>query len=121
MKPSKPKTPDAYIVAAPKQAQAKLKALRKAIRQAAPKAKEKLSYGMPYYHYLGRLAYFAAFKNHIGLYIPSPVVAEHKRELKGYVTATATVQFPMEKPIPVSLVKKLVKARMKKNEAMKKK
>ncbi len=121
MKPSKPKTPDAYIVAAPKQAQAKLKALRKAIRQAAPKAEEKLSYGMPYYHYLGRLAYFAAFKNHIGLYIPSPVVAEHKRELKGYVTATATVQFPMEKPIPVSLVKKLVKARMKKNEAMKKK
>ena len=121
MKNSKPKTVGSYIKAAAPEAQGKLRQLRQAISQAAPKAEEKLSYGMPYYHYLGRLAYFAAFKHHIGLYIPSPVVAEYKKELKGYVTAMATIRFPMEKPIPVALVKKLVKARMRNNEAKKKK
>ena len=121
MKNRKPKTEEAYIAAAPIHMGFKLRALPKAIRQAAPQAEEKISYRMPYYGYKGRLAYFAAFKKHIGLYIPSPVVAEHKRELKGYVTAMATVQFPIERPIPISLVKKLVKARVKKNEAKKKK
>ena len=121
MKNSKPKTVDNYIKAAAPEAQGKLRQLRQAIRQAVPKAVEKLSYGMPYYHYLGRLAYFAAFKNHVSLFVPTPVVAEHKKELKNYVIAAATIQFPMEKPIPVGLVKKLVKARLRKNEAKKNK
>ena len=72
---------------------------------------------MPYYGFKGRLAYFAAFKNHIGLYIPTPVVEEFKRELKAYETAKATVRFPIGKKLPVALIKKLIKARLKKNEA----
>ena len=121
MKKSKPQNVAAYIAATPVETRARLKALRKAIKQAAPKAEEKLSYQMPYYGYLGRLAYFAVWKKHIGLYIPPPAVAEHKRELKKYVTNRATVQFPHDKPLPIALIKKLVKSRVKWNEAKKKK
>ena len=97
----------------------KLQELRAAIREAAPAAVERISYRMPYYSYKGRLAYFAAFKNHTGLYVPTPVIKEHKSELKNYEAARATVRLPLKKKIPVTLIKKLVKARMKKNEARK--
>ena len=113
----KPKNVDAYITSAPKEVQRKLKELRAAIREAAPDAEERISYGMPYYGYKGRLAYFAAFKKHIGLYVPTPVIEEHKSELKGYEAANATVRFPLDKKLPVMLIRKLVKARMKKNVA----
>ena len=106
-----------YIASAPKEVQGKLRQLRGIIKSVAPKAEEKISYGMPYYGYKGRLVYFAYFKNHIGLYIPTPVIEEHKSELKAYETANATVRFPLDKKLPVALIRKLVKARMKKNEA----
>jgi uncharacterized protein YdhG (YjbR/CyaY superfamily) len=112
---------DAYIAGAPKEVRGKLKELRALIRKAAPDAEERISYGMPYYGYQGRLAYFGLFKNHIGLYVPTPVIEEHKSELKDYGTAKATVRFPIDKPLPLALIKKLVKARMKKNEEGKKK
>ncbi len=115
----KPRSVDAYIAAAPKEVQSKLKELRAVIRKAAPTAEERISYGMPYYGYKGRLAYFAAFKKHIGFYVPTPVIEEHNSELKDYETARATVRFPLDKKLPVVLIKKLVKARMKKNEAKK--
>ena len=115
----KPKTVDAYIAVAPTEVQDKLKELRAAIKEAAPRAVERISYGMPYYGYQGRLAYFRLAKTHIGLYIPPPIIAEHKRELKKYETAQATVRFPLDKKIPIALIKKLVKARVKKNEAKK--
>ncbi len=108
---------DSYIEAAPIEVQAKLMQLRKIIKASAPKADERISYGMPYYEYKGRLAYFSAFKKHIGLYIPPPVIDEHKKELKDYETAKGTVRFPIDKPYPIALVKKLIKARIKKNEA----
>jgi uncharacterized protein YdhG (YjbR/CyaY superfamily) len=117
----KPKDVDAYIAAAPREARAKLVQLRKIIKTTAPKAEESISYGMPYYGYNGRLAYFAAFKKHIGFYVPTPVIEEHKKELKNYETAKATVRFPIDRPLPVSLVKKLIKARMKKIENIRKK
>ncbi len=113
----KPKSVSAYIAATPKEVQAKLKQLRAAIREAVPVAEERISYGMPYYSYMGRLAYFAVFKNHIGLYIPTPVIEEHISELKEYETAKATVRFPLDKKLPVVLIKKLIRARVKKNEA----
>jgi uncharacterized protein YdhG (YjbR/CyaY superfamily) len=119
-KTSKPKDVDAYIAAAPKQVQGKLKEIRKAIKDAAPNALERISYGMPYYHYKGRLAYFSHWKEHIGLYIPTPIVAEHQDELKAYKTTKATIQFPLDKKLPIALVKKLVRARMKKSDAPKK-
>lgn len=113
---------DEYIRNAPKDLQSKLKELRAVIKKMAPYANEKLSYGMPYYGYKGRLAYFAYAKNHIGLYITPPVLEEHKKELEGYETATATVRFPLDEKLPIALIKKLVKARVKKNdEAQKRK
>jgi uncharacterized protein YdhG (YjbR/CyaY superfamily) len=103
---------DGYIAGAPRELRAKLREMRAVIRAAAPGSHEKISYRMPYYHYKGRLAYFAYFKHHIGLYIPTPVVAQHRSELKDYVTAAATVQFPHEKKLPRALIRKLVRARV---------
>ena len=115
-----PKDVDAYIARAPEEVQGKLKEIRSAIKKAAPTAVERISYGMPYYDYKGRLAYFAFAKAHIGLYIPTPVIDEHKNELADYETAKATVRFPLDKKIPVTLIKKLIKARIKKNNKRKK-
>ena len=110
------KTVDEYIKSAPKESQAKLREIRKIIRSAAPKAEEKISYGMPYYGYYGRLAYFRLGKNHLGLYIPPPVIAEHKKELREYSTTISTVRLPLDEKLPAALIKKLVKAKMKLNE-----
>ncbi len=120
-KKTKPKDVDAYIAAAPKDVQNKLKELRAAIQKTVPTATEKISYGMPYYHYQGRLAYFSIWKEHIGLYIPTPVVEEHASELKSYETTAATVRLPLDRKLPVALIRKLVKAQMKKNDARKQK
>src|SRR4051812_9733076 len=94
------KAVDAYIAAAPKAAQPRLRQLRKLIKQAAPDATERLSYGMPYYDYDGRLVYFSAFPNHIGLYPAGQ--AERSNELKEYVTGKGTFRFPMDRPLPVA-------------------
>jgi uncharacterized protein YdhG (YjbR/CyaY superfamily) len=99
------------IAAAPKEARAKLVQLRKIVKAAAPKADEGISYKMPYYKYHGALVGFAAFKNHIGFFaVP---VEEHKQELKGYETGKGSVRFPIDRPLPVALIKKLVKSRIK--------
>ena len=105
-----------YIVAAPKELRGKLRQLRAIIRNTAPHAVEKISYGMPYYAYKGRLAYFALSKNHIGLYLPSPVIAEHKHDLKKFETSMATIRFPLNRRLPLALIKKLIRVRMEKNE-----
>lgn len=115
MKPAA-KSVATYIQAAPATTRGKLRQLRNIIKTTAPQAEEKLSYGMPYYGYKGRLAYFAHTRAHIGLYVPPPVIAEHKAELKSYGTSLATVRFPLDKPLPIALIKKLIKARVKKNE-----
>src|SRR5689334_12056369 len=108
---------DEYIAAAPKEVQGKLRELRAAITSVAPEAVEKISYGMPYYGYKGKLAYFRQHAKHIGLYIPPPIVQEHADELKKYETAMAAIRFPLDKKLPIPLIKKLVHARMKHNEA----
>jgi len=112
-----PKDVDEYIARAPKEVKGKLVELRAAIREAAPTAVERISYGMPYSDYKGRLAWFGLAKAHIGLYIRPPVIEEHKSELEGYETTKSTVRLPLDKQLPITLIKKLVKARMKKNEA----
>lgn len=108
---------DAYISAAPKEAQRKLREVRAAIKSVAPTANESISYGMPYYNYKGRLAWFGLHKSHIGLYLRPPIVEEHKKELAGYQTTKSAIHLPLDRKIPISLIKKLVKARMKKNKA----
>lgn len=114
-------TVDEYIKLAPKELQGKLTVLRRTIREIAPEAEEKLSYGMPYYGYKGRLVYFALAKKHIGLYIPPPIIHNHKDELQKYTTSVSAVQFPLGEELPLDLIKKLVKARMKHNEENEKK
>ena len=117
----KPKDVDEFIKNAPKDLQPKLKKLRATIKTAAPEAKEGISYGMPYYHYKGRLVYFNLWKDHIGLYgAIESVIEDHKNELKGYVTSKGTIQFPLDKKLPLGLIKKLVKAQTMKNDEAKK-
>ncbi len=108
-----------YIAKAPKELQDKLKQLRATIKSVAPSAAESISYGMPYYSYKGRLAYFAYAKHHIGLYAMPLVVKGFKKELKKYQTAKATIRFPLEEELPLGLIKKLVKAAVIRNEELK--
>ncbi len=108
---------DEYISSAPEEAQARLKEVRAAIRAVVPAAAaESISYGMACYTYKGKLAWFGLQRHHIGLYLPPPVVADHGKELAGYGTTKSAVHLSLDKRIPVALVKKLVRARMKANE-----
>ena len=88
------------------------------LASAAPKAEEYFSYGMPYYYYKGRLVYFGLSKRHIGLYIPTSIIEEHKSELNDYETTKATIHFPLDKRLPIMLIKKLVKTRINKNNEL---
>lgn len=103
---------DEYIAEAPEVVRGKLRELRAAIKEAAPKAEEKMSYGMAGYYYKGRLIYFGVWKDHIGIY---PITG-NVGELEKYRTSTGTASFPLDKKLPIGLIKKLVKARMRKNE-----
>jgi uncharacterized protein YdhG (YjbR/CyaY superfamily) len=106
-----------YLAAFPPKQRAALRKLRSAIKAAAPKARESISYSMPYYSYLGRLVYFAGFKNHNSLFVLSfPLMKALGKELKPFHTSGVTVHFAPEKPLPVALVKKIIKARIKENE-----
>ena len=117
MRPTlKSRSVNAYIAAAPKELRGRLRELRAIIRAAAPAAEECISYGMPYYAYKGRVAYFQLAQAHIGLYIPSPVLEEHKALLKNYHTTKATLRLPLDKKLPVGLIKQLIRARIRRNE-----
>ena len=100
---------DAYIKAADAPLRAKLKQLRAIVRSEVPDAVEGISYGMPFYKWNGALVGFAAFKTHIGFF-PGAVVNRFKRELAGYETAKGSVRFPLDAPLPVALIKTLIKA-----------
>jgi len=106
---------ETYIAGAPKEVRGKLKQLRKAILAVAPKAEEKISYGMPYYSYKGRLAYFAYFKDHVSFFAMPPMPAEYLRKLKKNMTGKATIRFDFKEKLPVALLKNIVKARVKRN------
>ena len=108
---------DAYIEAAPKAAQPMLSQLRELIKAAAPMAEERISYGMPFYEYHGRLVYFGGYRNHVGFYAAIPDKGLYAGELKKYLDAKSTIRFPLGHPLPVALVTKVVKARVKENEA----
>jgi uncharacterized protein YdhG (YjbR/CyaY superfamily) len=108
---------DEYLASVPEQARVTLGRLRSTIKAAAPDAKEVISWRMPMYYHHGMLVGFAAFKDHLSFFPGSSVIKKHKVELKRYDTAKGTVRFPVNKPLPAALVKKLVKARIKENEA----
>lgn len=108
---------DDYLAMLPENSRAALKRLRKTIKVAAPKAVEKISYRMPMYNYLGMLVAFAAFKDHCSFFVMSPsVMKAHKDLLRRYDTAEGTIRFTIDKPLPATLVKRLVKARIEENE-----
>jgi uncharacterized protein YdhG (YjbR/CyaY superfamily) len=115
-----PSTVSAYIAAAPASSRAMLRQLRGAVRAAAPKAEERISYGMPTYYYRGGLVSFAAFKNHLSLFISGRFLKRYAAEVEQYQTSKATLQFPLGTRIPLALVKKLVTARRRENEALEK-
>ena len=109
-------TVDGYLAALPEEARATLEKIRKAIKAAAPKATEVISYQMPMYKHHGMLVGFAAFKDHCSFFPGAKPVATYKDELKAYETSKGTIRFPIGKPLPAALVKKLVKARIAENE-----
>ena len=112
---------DEYIAAFPKNVQTILQELRQAVRDAAPQAEEAISYQMPAFKLNGNLVYFAAFKNHIGFFPTSSAMEVFKEEVKEYKTGKGTLRSPMDKPMPLNLVKKIVKYRVKENLDKKKK
>ena len=100
---------DKYLNDAPIEIREELEELRKIIKSVAPKAEEKISYGMPYYGYKGRLVYFAYFKNHIGLYIMPRFLEGFEKEIEDYKTGRATLQISFDKKLPAQLIKKILK------------
>jgi uncharacterized protein YdhG (YjbR/CyaY superfamily) len=113
------KSIDQYIQGFPKEVQIILSQLRSTIRNAAPQATEKISYQMPTFYFNGNLVHFAAHKNHIGFYPTPSGISAFQKEISGYKNSKGAVQFPMDKPLPLKLVEKIVKFRVKEN-AMKK-
>lgn len=104
----------AYLAGLPPKARTRLKEMRALIRAAAPEAAESVSYGIPTYKIAGRpFVYCAAFKNHTSLYpMTASIRRAHATALKGYNMSTGTIQFPLDKPLPVTLVKRLLRARL---------
>ena len=106
---------DDYISAFPPPVQKKLFQLRAAIKKAAPKAEESISYMMPAYKLNGPLVYFAAYANHIGFYPTASAISAFKKEILSYKSSKGAVQFPIDEPIPLGLVEKMVKFKVKDN------
>ncbi len=109
------KTIDEYINAFPEDVQKILNQLRQTIKDAAPEAEETINYQMPTFTLNGNLVHFAAFKNHIGFY-PTPAGIEaFREELAPYKGAKGSVQFPIDQPLPLPLIRKIVEYRVKEN------
>ncbi|MEO8287437.1 MAG: DUF1801 domain-containing protein [Chloroflexota bacterium] len=107
---------DEYIATFPEDIQALLKSVRATIKAAAPGAEEKISYQMPAFTLKGNLVYFAAWKNHIGFYPASGEVTEaFKDELSGYVNAKGSVRFPINQPLPLEVISRIVEYRVAEN------
>ncbi len=108
-----PKTIDEYISAFPPSVQAVLRRIRRTIRKNAPGAQEFISYRMPAFRSHGILLYFAAFKNHIGLYPPVSGDARLRKALAPYAGPKGNLKFPLDQPIPYGLIERIVKLRAK--------
>jgi uncharacterized protein YdhG (YjbR/CyaY superfamily) len=119
---AKPKTIDEYLAALSADKRAALEKLRKTIRAAAPKAEECISYQLAAFRLDGKpLVAFGATANHCAFFLMSGSTVEaHKDELKDYDTSKGTIRFQADKPLPVALVRKLVKARIAENESRRK-
>lgn len=110
-------TVDGYIAAFPPEVREQLEKLRALIRKTAPRAEEVISYKMPAYKLEGMLVYFAGYEKHIGFYPMPSAIAAFSKEIAGYKNAKGSVQFPVDKPLPVKLITAMVKFRMQENAA----
>src|SRR3989344_7341777 len=105
------KTIPSYISLYPKNVQALLKRIHQTIKKAAPKAEEKMAYGIPTFTFYGNLVHFGGYEHHIGFYPGSTAIKTFKKELSKYSTSKGTIQFLIDKPILFSLITKIVKWR----------
>jgi len=112
---SKPKNIDEYIADFTPSVRTKLEEIRRTIRKAAPQAEETINYQIPTFTLKGNLVHFAAFKNHIGFYPTPSGIEAFKKELSVYAGAKGSVQFPLDQSLPLSLITKIVKFRIKQN------
>jgi len=106
-KKARPESITEYINAAPKEARHKLREMRACIRAAAPGAKESLKWGMPAFSYRRILVTFAAYEHHIGFYPTPSAVKAFAKDLSKFATAKGSIQFPLEKPLPLPLIRKI--------------
>jgi uncharacterized protein YdhG (YjbR/CyaY superfamily) len=107
-----PKDINQYIAAFPPAVRAKLRTIRGAIRKAAPQAKEAIKYRMPTFTQHGNLVHFAAYQHHIGFYPAPRALEQFKEELSAYEGSKGAVRFPLDKPVPVGLIGRIVKFRV---------
>ncbi len=108
---------DEYIAGYPEDIQNILVKMRSAVREAAPEAQEKISYRMPSFTLRGMLLYFAAHTSHLGFYPFKSAIKAFESELEPYHTSKGTIQFPYNKPLPINLIKRIVKLRVEENLA----
>jgi len=113
----KPGSIDEYIAGFSPEVQAILQKIRTTIHGTVPDAVERISYRMPCFARNGVLVYFAAFKNHIGLYPPVRGDAKLMKDISEYAGEKGNLRFPLDKPIPYALIRRIVKARQKENQA----
>jgi uncharacterized protein YdhG (YjbR/CyaY superfamily) len=106
---------DEYISGFPKDIQILLEQIRAVVRKEAPEAQEVISYGMPAFKFYGILIYFAAFKNHIGFFPTASGIRKFQNELTDYQCSKGTIQLPYIKPLPIELIRKIVKFRVQEN------
>jgi uncharacterized protein YdhG (YjbR/CyaY superfamily) len=112
-----PQTIDEYMADYPADAQAVMQRMRDLVHEIAPEATEKISYGIPTFVLDQNLVHFAAYEHHIGFYPTSSGIAHFAEELKDYETSKGTVRFPLDKPIPYDLVRRITEFRVAENRA----
>jgi uncharacterized protein YdhG (YjbR/CyaY superfamily) len=108
-------TVDEYIATFPPKTKKFLKDIRAAIKQAAPQAEETISYNMPAFRLQGMLIWYAGYKEHIGIYPKTAVIQVFKNDLGEYKLSKGTIQFPLDQPLPLDLITRIVKYRIKEN------
>jgi O-6-methylguanine DNA methyltransferase len=106
---------DEYILSSPPEVQKKLSAVRKIVKRIIPQAEEAIKYSMPTFVLNGNLLHFAAFKKHLGLYPAPNAIIKFKKELAKYLTSKGAIQFPLDEPLPINLIKKIIKFRVEEN------
>jgi uncharacterized protein YdhG (YjbR/CyaY superfamily) len=114
---AKPNNINEYIGKFPLQTRKLLRQMKATIKKAAPKAEEVISYGMPAFKFHGLLVWFAAYSRHIGFYPRVSAIQAFRKEIAKYKNAKGSVQFPLDKPLPLALIKKMVQYRVKENLA----